>query len=129
MWRTVMYMSDATSRHDKYGTLLLSMILAVTAAVVLVLGALGVVAVAKSDATSTQVITTTIHATLSEFKVVLDPATVPAGNVVVEVHNIGSVEHNLSVKSLGKKTPNILSMGSATLNAGKVDAAIEIIWV
>ena len=122
-------MSDATSRHDRYGTLLLSMILAVTAAVVLVLGALGVVAVAKSDTTSTQVIATTIHATLSEFKVVLDPATVPAGNVVVEVHNIGSVEHNLSVKSLGKKTPNILSMGSATLNLGKVDAAIEFIWV
>ena len=103
------------------------MMLAITAAVVLVLGALGVVAVAKGDATSSSVVTTTVHATVSEFKIVLDPATVPAGNVVVEVHNIGSVEHNLSVKSLGKKTPNILSMGSATLNAGKVDAAIEFI--
>ena len=41
MWRTVMYMSDATLRNDKSGTLLLSMMLAVTAAVVLVLGALG----------------------------------------------------------------------------------------
>ena len=124
-----MYMSDITSRNDKTGTLLLSMMLAITAAVVLVLGALGVVAVAKGDATSSSVVTTTVHATVSEFKVVLDPATVPAGNVVVEVHNIGSVEHNLSVKSLGKKTPNILSMGSATLNLGKVDAAIEFIWV
>ncbi|CAB5025237.1 unannotated protein [freshwater metagenome] len=122
-----MYMSDITSRNDKTGTLLLSMMLAITAAVVLVLGALGVVAVAKGDATSSSVVTTTVHATVSEFKIVLDPATVPAGNVVVEVHNIGSVEHNLSVKSLGKKTPNILSMGSATLNAGKVDAAIEFI--
>lgn len=120
-------MSDITSRNDKTGTLLLSMMLAITAAVVLVLGALGVVAVAKGDATSSSVVTTTVHATVSEFKIVLDPATVPAGNVVVEVHNIGSVEHNLSVKSLGKKTPNILSMGSATLNAGKVDAAIEFI--
>ncbi len=127
MWRTVMYMSDTTSRNDKSGTLLLSMMLAVTAAVVLVLGALGVVAIAQEDTSSLGVVTTTIHATLSEFKVVLDPATIPAGNVVVDVHNIGSVEHNLSVKSLGKKTPNILSMGSATLNAGKVDAAIEFI--
>jgi hypothetical protein len=34
-----MYMSDITSRNDKTGTLLLSMMLAITAAVVLVLGA------------------------------------------------------------------------------------------
>jgi FtsP/CotA-like multicopper oxidase with cupredoxin domain len=31
------------------------------------------------------------------------------------------------VKSLGKKTPNILSMGSATLNLGRVNAAIDLI--
>ena len=127
MWRTVMYMSDATSRNDKSGTLLLSMMLAVTAAVVLVLGALGVVAVAKGDATSTQILTTTIHATVSEFKIVFDPATVPAGNVVIDVHNIGSVEHNLVAKSLGKKTSNILSMGSAKLDLGKIDSAVELI--
>ena len=122
-----MYMSDITSRNDKTGTLLLSMMLAITAAVVLVLGALGVVAVAKGDATSSSVVTTTVHATVSEFKIVLEPAIVPAGIVVVEVHNIGSVEHNLAALALGKKTPNILSMGSATLNLGKINAAVDFI--
>jgi uncharacterized cupredoxin-like copper-binding protein len=122
-----MYMSDTTSRHDKYGSLLLSMMLAITAAVVLVLGALGVVAVAKGDAASSQVSTATVHAVVSEFKIVLDPATVPAGNVVIDVHNIGSVEHNLVAKSLSKKTPNILSMGSATFDLGKISASVELI--
>ncbi|MEI8161179.1 MAG: multicopper oxidase domain-containing protein [Actinomycetes bacterium] len=120
-------MSDITSRNDKSGTLLLSMMLAITAAVVLVLGALGVAAIAQDSSTSSSVVTTTVHATVSEFKIVLDPATVPAGDVVIEVHNIGSVEHNLSAKSLGKKTPNILSMGSATLNLGRIDAAVDLI--
>jgi plastocyanin len=122
-----MYMSELTSRNDKSGTLLLSMMLAITAAVVLVLGALGVAAIAQDSSTSSSVVTTTVHATVSEFKIVLDPATVPAGDVVIEVHNIGSVEHNLSAKSLGKKTPNILSMGSATLNLGRIDAAVDLI--
>ena len=103
------------------------MMLAITAAVVLVLGALGVAAIAQDSSTSSSVVTTTVHATVSEFKIVLDPATVPAGDVVIEVHNIGSVEHNLSAKSLGKKTPNILSMGSATLNLGRIDAAVDLI--
>jgi len=122
-----MYMTTSTTRNDKSGTFLLSMMLAITAAVVLVRGALGVVAVAKGNATSSQVFTTTVHATVSEFKIVLDPSTVPAGNVVIEVHNIGSVEHNLSAKSLGKKTPNILSMGSATFDLGQVDSAVDLI--
>jgi len=120
-------MSTSTSRNDLSGTLLLSVMLAITAAVVLVLGALGVVAIAKGDSTASGVVTTTVHVTLSEFKIVLDPAIVPAGNVVVEVHNIGSVEHNLSAKSLGLKTPNILSMGSATLNLGKIDSPVDFI--
>ncbi len=122
-----MYMNTSTIRNDKSGTLLLSMMLAITAAVVLVLGALGVVAVAKGDTSSSSVVTTTVHATLSEFKVTLDPAVVPAGIVVIEIHNIGSVEHNLSVLALGKKTPNILSMGTATLNLGKIDSAVDFI--
>jgi uncharacterized cupredoxin-like copper-binding protein len=120
-------MNTSTTRNDKSGTLLLSMILAITAAVILVLGALGVVAVAKGDSATSGVITTTVHATVSEFKIVLDPATVPVGNVVVEVHNIGSVEHNLVAKVLGKKTPNILSMGSETFDLGKIDKAVELI--
>ena len=122
-----MYMNTSTTRNDKSGTLLLSGMLAITAAVVFVLGALGVVAVAKGDATTSQDLSTTVHATVSEFKIVLDPATVPAGNVVIEVHNIGSVEHNLSAKALGKITPNILSMGSATFDLGKIDKAVELI--
>lgn len=122
-----MYMNTSTTGNDKSGTLLLSMILAITAAVVLVLGALGVVAIAQGDSASSSVITTTVHITLGEFKIVVDPATVPAGNVVVEVHNVGSIEHNLVAKVLGKKTPNILSMGSATLDLGKIVNAVELI--
>lgn len=120
-------MNTSTTRNDTSGTLLLSMMLAITAAVVLVLGALGVVAVAQGDSATSGVITTTVHVTLSEFKIVLDPATVPAGNVVVEVHSIGSIEHNLVAKVLGKKTPNILSMGSAKLDLGRIDNAVELI--
>jgi FtsP/CotA-like multicopper oxidase with cupredoxin domain len=121
-------MSDQTVKREVSGTILLAMMLAVIAAVILVLGALGVTAIAKGDAgTSTSQATTTVHVTLSEFKIALDPPTVPAGHVILEIHNTGTAEHNVAVKSLNKRTANILSMGTATLDLGVVSGPIEVV--
>ncbi|NBU39132.1 MAG: hypothetical protein EBS32_13020, partial [Actinobacteria bacterium] len=71
------------------GSALISLMMVLVIAMVLVIGAIGVVAVANGSggggATST-----TVSVTLTEFKITMEPASVPAGNVVLQIHNAGS---------------------------------------
>ncbi|MEY3112270.1 MAG: hypothetical protein RIT23_1401 [Actinomycetota bacterium] len=107
------------------------MMLVLTTAVVVALGAIGVVAVAKSDggsggAASAEPVT--VHVTMSEFKIELTPAKVPAGSrVTLDIHNIGSVEHNIAAQSLNLRTSNLLSMAQSTLDLGSIDGPIELL--
>ena len=64
----------------------------------------------------------TVHVQLDEWKVSLDPSTVPPGSVVLEVSNSGRVPHALEIEGHGieESTRRIAPGASATL---KVDLA------
>ncbi len=64
---------------------------------------------------------TTVDVTLTEFSID-GQLTAPAGDVTLNVTNVGSVEHNLVVRELGTKTPMLAAGGSATLNLGDLPA-------
>jgi uncharacterized cupredoxin-like copper-binding protein len=101
----------------------LSMFAAFTAVAAFLLAALGIVVVATyTPGTSTTSTQGPIAVTLAEFSIA--PATISAatGNVVLEVTNTGTQVHNLMVKGLDKKTPDIPAGGSATLDLGTVGA-------
>ena len=117
---------------NEAGSAIVLMMMALTAAVIVAIGAIGVVAVAKSDgggsATSGSSTPVSVHVTLSEFKIELSPSKVPAGsNVVLEIHNLGSVEHNLAAPDLNKRVGNILSMAQSTLDLGVVNEPVNLI--
>ena len=114
------------------GSAIVLMMMALTAAVIVALGAIGVVAVAKSDGGSTTTgggaQAVTVHVNLSEFKVELVPDKVPAGSLVtLDIHNLGSVEHNVAAPDLNARTANILSMAQAKLDLGVVDGPVTLI--
>ncbi|MEY4031567.1 MAG: hypothetical protein RL573_478 [Actinomycetota bacterium] len=108
------------------GGALITLMMVLVIAMVLVIGAVGVVAVANGSsgggATST-----TVSVTLSEFKITMEPAMVPAGNVVLQIHNAGSAEHNLAAAGLDKRVGNIAVGGNATLDLGNVSSPVELI--
>jgi FtsP/CotA-like multicopper oxidase with cupredoxin domain len=62
-----------------------------------------------------------IAVTLNEFSIT--PATISAGSgqVTLQITNAGTQVHNLEVKGIGKKTPDIPAGGTATLDLGKVE--------
>ncbi len=112
------------------GSAIVLMMMVLTTAVVVALGAIGVVAVAKSDGGTAggAAQAVTVHVTLSEFKVELTPDKVPAGsNVTLDIHNIGSVEHNVAVPDLNLRTTNLLSMAQTKLELGVVSDTVTLI--
>lgn len=117
--------------RNETGSLIVLMMLTLTALVIVAVGAIGVVAVAKSDGRSDGTSagsSVTVHVSLSEFNVSLDPAQVPAGSVVtLDIHNLGSVEHNVAAPDLGVRTANVLSMAQAKLELGKVNGPVTLI--
>jgi manganese oxidase len=117
---------------NQAGNAIVLMMMVLTTAVIVVLGAIGVVAVAKSDGGNGTAVGSSapvsVHVTLSEFKIELSPSKVPAGsNVTLEIHNLGSVEHNLAAPDLNKRVGNILSMAQATLELGVVNEPVNLI--
>lgn len=78
---------------------------ATVAASLLVIGAVGVAAVSNDQrASAAGGVPTTVHVTLSEFAVTMDPTSVPPGDVTFHVVNAGSVEHNFRVVEAGVET-------------------------
>jgi len=65
---------------------------------------------------------TVVDITLSEFKITPNMASIPTGNVSLRVTNAGTMVHNLSLPSLGLKTPDIQPGSSFTLKLGTVAA-------
>lgn len=66
---------------------------------------------------------TEANITLSEYKID-GTLTVPAGNVVLNITNSGSVEHNLQVVELGKKTANLKAGQSEKLDLGTLEPGV-----
>lgn len=114
------------------GSAIVLMMMVLTTVVIVALGAIGVVAVAKGDGGSAAVgggaQAVTVHVNLSEFKVELTPDKVPAGSIVtLDIHNLGSVEHNLAAPDLNLRTANLLSMAQAKLELGVVNDPVNLI--
>lgn len=121
-------MNTNMSSRDNNGTILVSLMLALVTAMVLVIGVVGIVASANSGGPSSGgSAVTTVKVTLSEFKITLDPSTVPAGHVILDIHNAGSVEHNLAMKSMNMRTANIAVGGNAQLDLGNVSDPVDLI--
>ena len=98
----------------------------------LVLGAIGVVAVAnndRSDLSGPGASVVEVH--LTEFAISMNPSSVVPGDVVFNVMNHGSVEHNFVIPSLNVRTAN-LKPGESTsvtvdgLTEGDVGVICEI---
>jgi FtsP/CotA-like multicopper oxidase with cupredoxin domain len=92
-------------------------ILAGIALIFLPLAAIGIVALLEDDdVAATTAETTRIDVELSEFKIAGN-LHATAGDVVLDVSNVGSAEHNLALEG-GASTPNIASGGQAELDLG-----------
>ena len=91
--------------------------LLVTALGVLVLGVIAVVALRDNGGGTASAAgsATQVDVRLSEFKIELSPAVVPPGDVTFMVHNVGTVEHNFVVPTLGVRTNNLKPGEMATL--------------
>lgn len=110
------------------GNMMFSMMMLAVVAMIVAIAGVGIVSVAKSDSVvATSGGATTVNVTLTEFAVTLSPSTVPPGDVILNVHNAGSAEHNLAAASLNKRTPNIPSGGHVTLELGKLTSGLELI--
>ena len=98
----------------------------------LVLGIVAVVAMndGSESASGPNQGATVVQVHLTEFAISIVPDTVPPGDVVFQVMNHGSVEHNFSLPSLNVKTA-MLKPGSGedlatTLEAGDVAVLCEV---
>ena len=124
-------MIEGSSKNKSFvdGNTLFSLAMLAVIAMVVSIGAIGIVSVAKSSGASgaTASATTTVQVTLSEFKITLSPASVPAGNVILNIHNTGTAEHNVAAKALSKRVANIPVGGSATLDLGAISSPVELI--
>ena len=111
------------------GSALISLMMVLVISMVLVVGAIGVVAVANGNGGSASggSGSSTVSVTLTEFKITLDPATVPAGKVTLQIHNAGAAVHNVAVTSLNKRVAEIPVGGNATLELGNLSDAVELI--
>jgi FtsP/CotA-like multicopper oxidase with cupredoxin domain len=124
-------MSEKNVRNQllEGGNFVFSLMMLAVIAMVVSIGAIGVVSVAKSDGASAGAAsaTTTVNVTLTEFAIKLSPETIPPGNVVLSIHNAGNAEHNVAALSLSKRIPNIAPGGHVELALDSLDASVELI--
>ena len=111
------------------GNVLFSLMMMAVIAMIVSIGAIGIVSVAKSDSASAGAAsaTTTINVTLTEFAIKLSPETIPPGDVVFSIHNAGNVEHNVAALSLNKRIPNIAPGGHTELALESLESPVELI--
>jgi uncharacterized cupredoxin-like copper-binding protein len=113
---------------------LFSLMLLAVIAMVVSIGAIGIVSVAKNGGSSTESAgapsvsgSSTVEVTLTEFAIALSPSVVPPGDVVFNVHNAGAAQHNLAAADLNKRTPTIDAGAHVLLELGKVTGDVNII--
>jgi FtsP/CotA-like multicopper oxidase with cupredoxin domain len=115
-------MSRPSSAGDRSFT---STVAAFVATGAFLLSALAIVVVSTyepSTSTSAVAAQAPVAVKLSEFAI--SPATISAGTgeLTLAISNVGTQTHNIEVKGLNKKSPDIPAGGSATLDLGKVPA-------
>ncbi|MSZ60692.1 MAG: hypothetical protein F2650_04935, partial [Actinobacteria bacterium] len=92
--REVTKMSDKPTKNPLIASsdFLFSLMLLAVIAMVVSIGAIGIVSVAKNGGSSSEAAaspsgSTTVDVTLTEFAIAFSPSVVPPGNVVFNVHN------------------------------------------
>ena len=113
---------------------LFSLMMLAVIAMVVSIGAIGIVSVAKNGGSATEAAgspsasgSSTVEVTLTEFAIAFSPSVIPPGNVVFNVHNAGSAQHNLAVASLNKRTATLDSGVHVLLDLGKVTSDVNVI--
>ncbi len=104
----------AASRGGAWFTLLVLGALVVFVAPIAVIGG---IAVWRQDSSVAAKVSTTADLTLSEFAIT-GTTTVPAGTVTLNIANVGTVEHNVGVPSLGLTSRNVGPGGTTQLALG-----------
>ena len=105
-----------------------SIFAAFTSVAAFLLATLGIVVVATYDPGSAAVTAQApVAVTLSEFKITPSTIAVGTGPVTLTVTNTGTQVHNLEVKGLNMKTPDIQPGGTATLDLGTVAAGTYVV--
>ena len=93
------------AKESMWAKTFVALMLIAVATSTLVLGVVGVVAVANSDggsgSASGGASGTVVQVQLTEFAVTMSPDTVPPGDVTFQIFNNGSVDHNFKITELG----------------------------
>lgn len=103
------------------GNLVVIALAAVVVVIVAIIGAVAVAAVISDDGGSVaeQVPTTQLNVTLTEFALEGD-LTAPAGHVVLNISNEGSLDHDVVVRESGAKSQLLSAGGSTVLDLGEL---------
>ncbi len=129
-------MSEKPTRNPLLASsdFLFSLMMLAVIAMVVSIGAIGIVSVAKNGGSSTEAAgspsasgSSTVEVTLTEFTITFSPAVIPPGNVVFNVHNAGTAQHNLAVTALNKRTPALDAGAHVLLDLGKVSSDVNVL--
>ena len=106
--------------RSSIGSFVVIALAAIVVAIVAIIGAVAVAAVISDDGGGGDAIPTTqLNVTLTEFALEGD-LTAPAGNVVLNISNEGSIDHNVAVRELGLASNMLPGGGSTVLDLGNL---------
>jgi FtsP/CotA-like multicopper oxidase with cupredoxin domain len=127
-------MSDNSTRKPLLASsdFLFSLMMLAVIAMVISIGAIGIVSVATNGGSSTEGTGTpsgssTVEVTLTEFTIAFNPSVIPPGDVVFNVHNAGAAQHNLAAVDLNKRTATLGAGAHELLDFGKATSDINFI--
>jgi len=127
-------MSDNPTRKPLLASsdFLFSLMMLAVIAMVVSIGAIGIVSVATNGGSSTEATgigsgSSTVQVTLTEFAVTFNPSVIPPGNVVFDVNNAGAAQHNLAAVDLDKRTATLDPGVHVLLDLGNVTSDINVL--
>jgi uncharacterized cupredoxin-like copper-binding protein len=132
--REVTNMSDNSTRKPLLASsdFLFSLMMLAVIAMVVSIGAIGIVSVAQNGGSSTEATgivsgSSTVQVTLTEFAIAFNPSVIPPGNVVFDINNAGAAQHNLVAVDLDKRTATLDAGVHVLLDLGNVTSDINVI--
>ena len=114
--------SEPNDDGSSLNSLIVIALSAIVVAIVVLIGAVAVAAIVADDGGATGGAgpsSTEIEVSLSEFAIDGN-FTVPAGDVVLDVVNDGTMEHNVILRGTDLRTPNLAPGGVAALDLGSL---------
>lgn len=114
--------SEQKDRNDSlWSKVMIASILTAMSMSILVLGAVGIVAIVNSESGSnssqSDSTNSAVQVNLSEFQITMAPAEVPPGRVTFTITNSGTTAHDFMIPELGQNSPMINAGDTAVLVA------------